>query len=134
MIYFIIWLHHTHKKKNKIKDGIGGSYRLASLDRLATRQRILEQNGGYGAISSANSTTLTANADKKNGLHKVDGNVTNGSSSITHSVRPKNKNKLKPKLQTHGQNKNKNKMKTEHSETAEMTLDVTNQRRAWWSH
>ncbi|XP_055319214.1 septin-7 isoform X3 [Sitodiplosis mosellana] len=70
------------------KDGIGGSYRLASLDRLATRQRILEQNGGYGAISSANSTTLTANADKKNGLHKVDG-VTNGSSSITHSLQTK---------------------------------------------
>lgn len=37
-------------------------------------------------MSGANSTTLTANADKKNGLHKVDG-VTNGSSSITHSVR-----------------------------------------------
>lgn len=69
------------------KDGIGGSYRLASLDRLATRQRILEQNGGYGALSgNGNGTTPATNADKKNGLHKVDG-VTNGSSSITHSVR-----------------------------------------------
>lgn len=71
----------------KIKDGIGGSYRLASLDRLASRQRILEQNGGYGAVStSVNSTTVTTTTDKKNGVHKVDG-VTNGSSSITHSVR-----------------------------------------------
>lgn len=72
-----------------IKDGIGGSYRLASLDRLATRQRILEQNGGYGAVSAnttTQSTIVTTNADKKNGLHRVDG-ITNGS-SITHSVRP----------------------------------------------
>lgn len=62
---------------------------MASLDRLATRQRILEQNGGYGAITTtANSTTINVatNADKKNGIHKVDG-ITNGSSSITHSVR-----------------------------------------------
>lgn len=60
---------------------------MASLDRLATRQRILEQNGGYGAIST-NATSANNNADKKNGIHKVDG-ITNGSSStITHSVRP----------------------------------------------
>ncbi|XP_055920037.1 protein peanut isoform X5 [Eupeodes corollae] len=33
------------------KEGIGGSYRLASLDRLANRQRMLEQNGGMGNVS-----------------------------------------------------------------------------------
>ncbi|XP_037903350.1 septin-7 isoform X5 [Hermetia illucens] len=32
------------------KEGIGGSYRLASLDRLASRQRLLEQNGGLGNV------------------------------------------------------------------------------------
>lgn len=83
----IIWQYwFINQPKNK-KDGIGGSYRLASLDRLASRQRILEQNGGYGALSgNGTAATPTTNADKKNGLHKVDG-VTNGSSSITHSVR-----------------------------------------------
>jgi hypothetical protein len=34
----------------ELKDGIGGSYRLTSLDRLAARQRILEQNGGLGGF------------------------------------------------------------------------------------
>lgn len=47
-----------------IKDGIGGSYRLASLDRLATRQRILEQNsglggGGVGGIEKTNGSVET---------------------------------------------------------------------------
>lgn len=35
-----------------IKDGSGGSYRLPSLDRLASRQRILEQNGGDNGFAS----------------------------------------------------------------------------------
>ncbi|XP_037047418.1 septin-7-like isoform X4 [Bradysia coprophila] len=54
------------------KDGIGGSYRLASLDRLATRQRILEQNGGLGTLPDKNGTN---------------GTETNG--SITHSLQAK---------------------------------------------
>lgn len=43
---------------------------MASLDRLATRQRILEQNGGLGTLPDKNGTN---------------GTETNG--SITHSVR-----------------------------------------------
>ncbi|XP_070497712.1 septin-7 isoform X7 [Chironomus tepperi] len=39
------------------KDGIGGSYRLASLDRLANRQRLLEQNNGLGQLDNKNGTT-----------------------------------------------------------------------------
>lgn len=77
------------------QDGIGGSYRLASLDRLASRQRILEQNGGYGAVSGANIV-----GEKNGGMHTTDGNngvhaasATNGNSngnghaSIAQSVR-----------------------------------------------
>lgn len=48
---------------------------MASLDRLATRQRILEQNGGYGSIPA-----------DKNGTHVTDGS-TNGNGTLTHSVR-----------------------------------------------
>lgn len=43
---------------------------MASLDRLATRQRILEQNGGLGTMPDKNGTN---------------GTETNG--SLTHSVR-----------------------------------------------
>ena len=36
-----------------LKDGIGGSYRLPSLDRLAYKQRLLQENGGLGAGGAA---------------------------------------------------------------------------------
>lgn len=107
-----ILIYQTKKKPNHKKDGIGGSYRLASLDRLASRQRILEQNGGYGALSGNNNGTAaapTTNADKKNGLHKVDG-VTNGSSSITHSVR-----QLCPLVHRDTNNNNNTFMNSEHT-------------------
>lgn len=68
LVFFIIFSSHFLQK-----DGIGGSYRLASLDRLATRQRILEQNGGLGTLPD------------KNGTNGTNGTETNG--SITHSVR-----------------------------------------------
>lgn len=45
---------------------------MASLDRLATRQRILEQNGGLGSLPDKNGT---------NGTTEMNGG------SITHSVR-----------------------------------------------
>lgn len=70
-----------NKKKNKKKyqDGIGGSYRLASLDRLANRQRILEQNNGLGQ------------ADLKNGngtaTHENSNTISNGSSGLSSGVR-----------------------------------------------
>lgn len=65
--YYFSWIF--------VKDGIGGSYRLASLDRLATRQRILEQNGGAGSLADKNGTAVVS----ENG-------VSNGS-SIPYSVR-----------------------------------------------
>lgn len=75
LMLILIFRYTTTKKKTiSKKDGIGGSYRLASLDRLASRQRILEQNGGYGSHSA-----------DKNGTH-TDGN-TNGNGSIAQSVR-----------------------------------------------
>lgn len=70
MIFFIIFFFAFFFSLFNGKDGIGGSYRLASLDRLATRQRILEQNGGLGTMPDKNGTN---------------GTETNG--SITHSVR-----------------------------------------------
>lgn len=56
------------------KDGIGGSYRLASLDRLATRQRILEQNGGHG-------TPAAVIAVEKNGTNENGGSIVDGRTS-----------------------------------------------------
>lgn len=55
-------------KQNKCvyQEGIGGSYRLASLDRLANRQRLLEQNNGLGQL------------DNKNGTTENGGNITSG--------------------------------------------------------
>ncbi|XP_055838315.1 protein peanut isoform X2 [Episyrphus balteatus] len=54
------------------KEGIGGSYRLASLDRLANRQRLLEQNGGMGNVSL-----------EKNGI----GGINNYESTNGHSAK-----------------------------------------------
>lgn len=36
------------------QDGIGGSYRLPSLDRLAYKQRLLQENGGLGGGGASN--------------------------------------------------------------------------------
>lgn len=62
------------------KDGIGGSYRLASLDRLANRQRILEQNGGLGNVN------LERNGNKNHENLNSNGHstpATNGGGSTT---------------------------------------------------
>ncbi|XP_055688914.1 septin-7 isoform X3 [Lutzomyia longipalpis] len=37
-------------RSEREKEGIGGSYRIPSLDRLAYKQRLLEQNGGLGGV------------------------------------------------------------------------------------
>lgn len=55
------------------QDGIGGSYRLASLDRLAARQRMLDQTGGIGPSAT-------------NGGADLNGGHSNGSVS-SYSVR-----------------------------------------------
>lgn len=57
------------------QEGIGGSYRLASLDRLANRQRLLEQNNGLGQ------------ADAKNGISATDSNVNGNGGGFTVGVR-----------------------------------------------
>jgi hypothetical protein len=58
-------LHVTAKQ-----EGIGGSYRLASLDRLANRQRVLEQNNGLGQadmMKNGNGTSATESSVNGNG-------------------------------------------------------------------
>lgn len=59
------FLHVTAKQ-----EGIGGSYRLASLDRLANRQRVLEQNNGLGQadmMKNGNGTSATESSVNGNG-------------------------------------------------------------------
>lgn len=48
--FFVCWFCQDIMNVLLLKEGIGGSYRLASLDRLASRQRLLEQNGGLGNV------------------------------------------------------------------------------------
>ncbi|GAB0094726.1 Protein peanut [Sergentomyia squamirostris] len=43
-------------RSEREKEGIGGSYRIPSLDRLAYKQRLLEQNGGLGGVSIEKNT------------------------------------------------------------------------------
>lgn len=40
---------------------------MASLDRLATRQRILEQNGGAGSLAAAAAAAADRNGSTENG-------------------------------------------------------------------
>lgn len=48
-----------------LKDGIGGSYRLPSLDRLAYKQRLLQENGGLGLVErNGNGTGGSTTADQ----------------------------------------------------------------------
>jgi hypothetical protein len=47
---------------------IGGSYRLASLDRLASRQRLLEQNNGLGSNDIKTAISSTENNVNGNGV------------------------------------------------------------------
>lgn len=42
-----------------LKDGVGGSYRLPSLDRLAYKQRLLQENGGLGLVERNGNGTAT---------------------------------------------------------------------------
>ncbi|KAG5676962.1 hypothetical protein PVAND_006754 [Polypedilum vanderplanki] len=49
------------------KEGIGGSYRLASLDRLANRQRLLEQNNGLGQVDAKNNGVIDNNNGQNGG-------------------------------------------------------------------
>jgi hypothetical protein len=49
------------------QEGIGGSYRLASLDRLANRQRLLEQNNGLGQTDAKNGHSTTDSSVNGNG-------------------------------------------------------------------
>ena len=64
---FVIFACIIKPKKTCVyQEGIGGSYRLASLDRLANRQRLLEQNNGLGQL------------DNKNGTTENGGNITTG--------------------------------------------------------
>lgn len=49
-----------------LQEGIGGSYRLSSLDRLAARQRILEQNNGLGNVQLEAAAAAAAAAAANN--------------------------------------------------------------------
>uniref|UniRef100_A0A336MFU1 CSON014269 protein n=1 Tax=Culicoides sonorensis TaxID=179676 RepID=A0A336MFU1_CULSO len=69
------------------KEGIGGSYRLTSLDRLAARQRILEQNNGLGTVQLNANNELSNNGtipNKTNGHHR-NINETNGGNIVVSS-------------------------------------------------
>lgn len=55
--------------RDRDKDGIGGSYRLASIDRLALRQRYMEQ-----------STTNTTSPPTNGNVNQVNGNETSATS------------------------------------------------------
>lgn len=74
---------NIHICSSQQKDGIGGSYRLASLDRLANRQRILEQNGGLGNV---NLDRNGKNHEHSNGHAAAAVSSTNGSSSSSSST------------------------------------------------
>lgn len=78
----------THKKK----DGSGGSYRLASLDRLATRQRILEQNGGNGIATVAEKAHENGGA----GGGQSNGGSLGGGGGVPYSVSKTWNGKVEP--------------------------------------
>ncbi|KAL5288458.1 SEPT7 family protein [Megaselia abdita] len=73
-------------RADREKDGIGGSCRLASLDRLANRQRILEQNGGLGNVNLDRNGKMI-NHESSNGHAASSATFsTNGSSSSSSST------------------------------------------------
>lgn len=64
-----------NKRNGKLQEGIGGSYRLSSLDRLAARQRLLEQNNGLGNVQ----------LEPKNGHDGKNGSTTNGTTATSNN-------------------------------------------------
>ncbi|XP_055374619.1 protein peanut isoform X2 [Condylostylus longicornis] len=88
-------------RADREKDKIGGSYRLASLDRLASRQRLLEQNGGLGntaitfnnenndnAINQQHNNNIPSNTRNLiiNDNNGIDSSTNSSKSSLTSSL------------------------------------------------
>lgn len=70
--------------RDRDKDGIGGSYRLASIERLALRQRYIDQSTNNQ--SQTNNSTSTAT---NGGMNQVNGSESTTTSTVPSSVQSK---------------------------------------------
>lgn len=74
-----------------LKEGIGGSYRIPSLDRLAYKQRLLEQNGGLGLTersTNGHPTQPTLSSASSSGAGSTDTvHITTSSLVSKHAMR-----------------------------------------------
>ncbi|XP_044735810.1 septin-7 isoform X2 [Chrysoperla carnea] len=108
--------------RDREKEGIGGSYRLASLDRLALRQRLIDQNstgtppnqnmsngnqtnGNDTVINSTNNSTTTSSIQSKRELFfksesSPSSNFTNSTAAPTTNTTTDVKNSIMKKTAT----------------------------------